>query len=196
MRGSPVRGNAFKLLKRSIPAHAGEPSASHRWPQAVGVYPRACGGAAGQPGGDRRGTGLSPRMRGSLRRGFFRTDCPGSIPAHAGEPAAVANRYRPGRVYPRACGGAFFSRLNLFSVLGLSPRMRGSPGERSQTRDIDGSIPAHAGEPTRRATPGSVWGVYPRACGGASAAVTATGPLTGLSPRMRGSRATLTRAST
>ena len=65
-------------------------------------------------------------MRGNLFGGPD-TDNLGSIPAHAGEPSADGHACR-----------------------GLSPRMRGNPGQRDAGDGPLGSIPAHAGEPVEQ----------------------------------------------
>jgi hypothetical protein len=70
----------------------------------------------------------------------------------------------------------------------LSPRVRGS---RVLVRDVDlrvGSIPACAGEPPRRPASSGPRRVYPRVCGGALPASVRYHAITGLSPRVRGSR--------
>ena len=117
----------------------------------------------------------------------------GSIPAHAGEPWGPKSSTVRSRVYPRACGGTTTTHNFLDGDWGLSPRMRGNQTGAISICAIPGSIPAHAGEPSRPALAirAGVYGVYPRACGG-----TVIGHLPcaevfemGLSPRMRGNHA-------
>ena len=149
-----MRGNHLDIgVLGSIPAHAGEPMQVGFTVRAYRVYPRACGGTtsatlgrahAGEPPG--RFDGLSPRMRGNRK-------------------PTCRPRMRVSSVYPRACGGTREARA-FGDLPGLSPRMRGN--HHLCNAQIDGSIPAHAGEPvTRYRSPGScrIW-VYPRACGG------------------------------
>ena len=71
---------------------------------------------------------------------------------------------------------------------GLSPRVRGNPGEYCRITLAIGSIPACAGEPAHAGSGCRPSRVYPRVCGG-------TGDLRrvfmgnqGLSPRVRGNR--------
>ncbi len=99
-------------------------------------------------------------------------------------------------VYPRACGGTSPFRYPTTSPAGLSPRMRGNPRGEFDARRHEGSIPAHAGEPTRHTAPRRSRRVYPRACGGTRPTVAPPTKAKGLSPRMRGNRtgATRTRA--
>ena len=125
-----VRGNPLWLCSRgipgrSIPACAGNPSASTastpRWgsiPACAGeplpdlplaivnrVYPRVCGGTYyDQPLGW-AGSGLSPRVRGNLAAGHSRLPRIRSIPACAGEPYELPASISIAGVYPRVCGG-------------------------------------------------------------------------------------------
>ena len=126
-------------------------------------------------------------MRGSLEGGRRERTYPGSIPAHAGEPARRLTASARYRVYPRACGGATGAGIVQYGAGGLSPRMRGSPGSSGTLGNRLGSIPAHAGEPSRICSRQDSPRVYPRACGGAILSLCAHHLLPGLSPRMRGS---------
>ncbi len=73
---------------------------------------------------------------------------------------------------------------------GLSPRVRGNrlpPSLRPRSRR---SIPARAGEPSRRRGSRPAARVYPRACGGTPGHRERSGRTRGLSPRVRGNRRT------
>ena len=95
----------------------------------------------------------------------------------------------PRRSIP-ACAG---EPLRVFSIRGLSPRVRGNLRvivEQVRPGSIRGagepSIPACAGEPRTRSTRGPGRRVYPRVCGGTIRSHS-TGPTArGLSPRVRG----------
>ena len=110
----------------------------------------------------------------------------GSIPALAGECVSVYRAHFLDRVYPRACGGTF-TNINLTGEgWGLSPRLRGNDRSSRDPAQINGSIPALAGE---RICGRRDWlneGVYPRACGGTVLASFASPSALGLSPRLRG----------
>ena len=190
MRGNLVRSFSVPPWFGSIPAHAGEPPIPTSSTWMARVYPRACGGTtAGNPASVRE-TGLSPRMRGNLRRIDVRFLAVGSIPAHAGEPPADSGTSLVEWVYPRACGGTAASACPASTYVGLSPRMRGNPGHPNPCRECRGSIPAHAGEPERALAVNVPVAVYPRACGGTPPRFRGSSPQRGLSPRMRGNRIT------
>ena len=64
--------------------------------------------------------------------------------------------------------------------------MRGNRPVADPSREHDGSIPAHAGEPIETGITLQLDGVYPRACGGTHRRLYRRCPKPGLSPRMRG----------
>ena len=175
-----------------IPAHAGEPRFRSCRRSSRRAYPRACGGASCSCSGSALGSGLSPRMRGSLHHGGRVGDERGPIPAHAGEPACLVKMPCEAWAYPRACGGAGRMSTTERRLKGLSPRMRGSPHGSGFRLILKGPIPAHAGEPTLRRKYSSPARAYPRACGGAADHPQSGSSARGLSPRMRGSRSSLT----
>ena len=89
----------------SIPARAGEPICNAAANGLLTVYPRACGGTTRRLPNWTPETGLSPRVRGNHASGAMRPFPERSIPARAGEPAAMPAVISGARVYPRACGG-------------------------------------------------------------------------------------------
>ena len=126
------RGGAFRLafssesLPRSIPAHAGEPLASHRVQAWYTVYPRPRGGAGENRHHNLLPLGLSPPTRGSRSLVLNGIHWVRSIPAHAGEPLRAQKRTRLLGVYPRPRGGAGGLADALLPLAGLSPPTRGS----------------------------------------------------------------------
>ena len=70
------------------------------------------------------------------------------------------------KVYPRVCGGTWYSFCLLLRQDGLSPRVRGNPAVVWFVYYCHGSIPACAGEPIREGKFREYWRVYPRVCGG------------------------------
>ena len=85
-RGNLEWSRTRNAFRGSIPACAGEPSASTRKKTSSGVYPRLRGGTIGCLGNGCFGGGLSPLARGNLKQLSFPLQADGSIPACAGEP--------------------------------------------------------------------------------------------------------------
>ena len=188
VRGNPTKITAESGRLGSIPARAGEPGLLLQRPRVRRVYPRACGGTqagvpfqAGVPG-------LSPRVRGNPSSVSILAISVRSIPARAGEPSIQQWPDFKTEVYPRACGGTPRSGNPKLIFQGLSPRVRGNPMAAANAHNSEGSIPARAGEPGRRADQEAQGGVYPRACGGTWRYQKPTLPTSGLSPRVRGNR--------
>ena len=168
------------------PRVRGNRSATNAARTAYTVYPRVCGGTTPLVARRVDAQGLSPRVRGNriLRR--LARPCIRSIPACAGEPRNPSSLRRTAGVYPRVCGGTLVElRLDAYGR-GLSPRVRGNRRQHDVGLVDDGSIPACAGEPTKRARLAEDSGVYPRVCGGTHQTREASGRQRGLSPRVRG----------
>ena len=127
VRGNPARSPALVLGRGSIPARAGEPAMCSTIPNETRVYPRPCGGTCHSTQGYDSPQGLSPPVRGNRLHADVRASLVRSIPARAGEPTALRERYIDCEVYPRPCGGTHQARTDSFAVLGLSPPVRGNP---------------------------------------------------------------------
>ena len=112
--------------RRSIPAWAGEPSATPAMSGFPPVYPRVGGGTglARRQMGERQG--LSPRGRGNLKQDTYEDHRNRSIPAWAGEPPLRPGVGRRGEVYPRVGGGTIAQWRIGKRAAGLSPRGRGN----------------------------------------------------------------------
>ena len=188
VRGNQRCSKSVISFSGSIPARAGEPSTRCRRTRWFRVYPRACGGTADEAAGFTLGQGLSPRVRGNRLDRREEDDIEGSIPARAGEPQSVSMSARYLRVYPRACGGTRRHHHAGAACPGLSPRVRGNLVGRRIVRQVLGSIPARAGEPTGKDLSQALLRVYPRACGGTNEMDAAITRSWGLSPRVRGNR--------
>ena len=130
--------------------------------------------------------GLSPRVRGNPHRRSRRPTWNGSIPARAGEPDASGRSPRNRRVYPRACGGTVSWTRHPTPDRGLSPRVRGNLHAGDGVQQLQGSIPARAGEPMSWPPSWPRGTVYPRACGGTLVYAAWSPNADGLSPRVRG----------
>ena len=127
VRGNPTDPELFTKMRGSIPACAGEPTASRRPRSFPRVYPRVCGGTLHPLPRQVGEQGLSPRVRGNLHPVVGQQPAGGSIPACAGEPPGSKPPFGKGRVYPRVCGGTGAVHAAETAVVGLSPRVRGNP---------------------------------------------------------------------
>ena len=146
MRGKRQNTEARGSPRGSIPAHAGETSASMVMASRSRVYPRTCGGNYGFNPVNNEGLGLSPHMRGKPTVTFSAPTSGGSIPAHAGETKRENHAGTFHGVYPRTCGGNPSPRPGNSCQRGLSPHMGGKRHHPFTGLRKRGSIPAHAGE--------------------------------------------------
>ena len=127
-------------------------------------------------------------MRGTQRvRAALACDG-GIIPAHAGNTSAGMSAMSVSEDHPRACGEHASCWLAVETLLGSSPRMRGTRGRTPFPARIQGIIPAHAGN-----TPidsGEMLNArdHPRACGEHSVFKKRQFQKPGSSPRMRGTQ--------
>ena len=131
--------------------------------------------------------GPSPRVRGSPPNGETVFHQRRSIPACAGKPAAEADPRESCGVHPRVCGEAASINRRRKTVMGPSPRVRGSRAFVPRARDHNGSIPACAGKPARGVCSKSNAWVHPRVCGEARRRPMRLRSSAGPSPRVRGS---------
>ena len=125
-------------------------------------------------------------MRGKHARRRHRPSGGGTIPVCAGETAALCGLRRPGRGYPRVCGGnKIFSFFPIF-LQGLSPRARGKRREHDAVLRQPGTIPACAGETISVSASQGAGTDYPRVRGGNGFVSVGIESVLGLSPRARG----------
>ena len=107
MRGTPQSLGHLRCVPGIIPAYAGNTISVSGFAPAV--------------------MGSSPRMRGTLA--FSATDAndAGIIPAYAGNTLVRARALRCVGDHPRVCGEHLLLYVGPLSVMGSSPRMRGTP---------------------------------------------------------------------
>ena len=184
--GTAARRRICCLLSGLSPRVRGNPLTPAQYRCLVGVYPRVCGGTAFPPGCPLSSCGLSPRVRGNPYAWAHLGGRWRSIPACAGEPLTAFLRLKPPEVYPRVCGGTVHWHIRAAYVNGLSPRVRGNPRHAGRLEQVAGSIPACAGEPICSVRIVRSGQVYPRVCGGTTAATAYRPVRKGLSPRVRG----------
>ena len=127
VRGNHSYDHGRTVIRRSIPASAGQPRPLPAPSTVSRVYPRECGATPSNSSSGRSQPGLSPRVRGNHFYYFLSPLPLGSIPASAGQPC-LARRSAVGPwVYPRECGATMVKDSMVTSLLGLSPRVRGNP---------------------------------------------------------------------
>ena len=119
-------GRQAGIRRRSIPAHAGKPARTTAARAVSAVYPRPRGEASSRSRRSSRFNGLSPPTRGSPSRSGTARPRSRSIPAHAGKPCSRWRGSWNGRVYPRPRGEADRTILPVSTRGGLSPPTRGS----------------------------------------------------------------------
>ena len=171
---------------RSIPAWAGETIPFGIAVKAYEVYPRVGGGNSCSAIIAPSVSGLSPRGRGKPLLNAAGVTSIRSIPAWAGETLLSAKPPTPRRVYPRVGGGNPTADPSTIQNSGLSPRGRGKRRCDMRRGSDHRSIPAWAGETSRRQALGGALRVYPRVGGGNSVSRKFFLKFGGLSPRGRG----------
>ena len=189
----PTRGNHAGFWftnggRRSIPAHAGEPTSASCAVSTVKVYPRPRGGTLAAALLVSEAPGLSPPTRGNRFGCWLTPAIRRSIPAHAGEPLTARRGLGAKRVYPRPRGGTVDAVDPADYAGGLSPPTWGNLRHAPAARFAARSIPAHAGEPTDANHARRSVSVYPRPRGGTTPSRRADPYVDGLSPPTRGNR--------
>ena len=110
----------------------------------------------------------------------------GIIPAYAGNTQHPMTRVLEAWDHPRVCGEHFRMPLRFGSVPGSSPRMRGTLRLTIFSEEIDGIIPAYAGNTFRRLVSMILNRDHPRVCGEHGECLAVFADSLGSSPRMRG----------
>ena len=125
-------------------------------------------------------------MRGTPASSRYRSRIAGIIPAYAGNtvmPGSVTLVYRD---HPRVCGEHLITIMSILSMVGSSPRMRGTLFANAEYCAVKGIIPAYAGNTRRSACLRCVRRDHPRVCGEHILSSFFISGVSGSSPRMRG----------
>ncbi len=149
-RGNLDRNRGRQRWIGTIPADAGEPRAASRRRAAWLDHPRGRGGTDAQCACPGPAKGPSPRTRGNQSPATSLLALHGTIPADAGEPRPSSNASGVYRDHPRGRGGTERTRTVTPRKMGPSPRTRGNLTVIKQSNPPRGTIPADAGEPSRR----------------------------------------------
>ena len=144
-RGTVLRVQRSALLRRFIPAHAGNSPRGRRSMTTFTVHPRARGEQLRFGRASVGVVGSSPRTRGTALATALESGDGRFIPAHAG------NRYRrafaasASTVHPRARGEQLCAQASSCASAGSSPRTRGTAVQAHHHHQCARFIPAHAG---------------------------------------------------
>ncbi len=172
--------------KRFIPARAGNASLSSSPLWCCPVHPRACGERTPASAATAQSAGSSPRVRGTRERSSISPIQARFIPARAGNAATFCLRRSRSAVHPRACGERTITTSAISSAAGSSPRVRGTPRNRSPMEPGRRFIPARAGNAAKPMSPALRAPVHPRACGERRRRDSLRRSAAGSSPRVRG----------
>ena len=125
-------------------------------------------------------------MRGTPSRIRLVAQADRFIPAYAGNALSGIRRSWHKPVHPRVCGERYHYENSYSSKFGSSPRMRGTHIRRSFFCFAHRFIPAYAGNALYLSLASQCRSVHPRVCGERASSVLACLPVSGSSPRMRG----------
>ena len=132
------------------------------------------------------GLGSSPRARGTRTVFDDILPTPGIIPACAGNTVPTPGRVILTRDHPRVRGEHWHKRDGRRTLLGSSPRARGTPVHRVVEFGKTGIIPACAGNTICEVQMVSKKRDHPRVCGEHTMSRYPISHVTGSSPRVRG----------
>ena len=152
VRGTAPVGTLVRARLGIIPARAGNSPSRRVRGGAARDHPRACGEQPGCTPSFAQLLGSSPRVRGTARRPQVDRAHDGIIPARAGNSPPRSWRTGSPRDHPRACGEQCLTLSFTATLMGSSPRVRGTARGRTSARIRAGIIPARAGNSPPRPT--------------------------------------------
>ncbi len=145
VRGTPATLQPLIEADRFIPARAGNAGKPDATGPASTVHPRACGERVGASLQADEEDGSSPRVRGTLDSGDLSRRQYRFIPARAGNAFRDPVRRGVQSVHPRACGERGKPPMTRTTVIGSSPRVRGTRFKNRIHLHCSRFIPARAG---------------------------------------------------
>ncbi len=164
-RGTPHRPIRRRVLRRFIPACAGNTYTAARGITASAVHPRVRGEHGGPPENASTGAGSSPRARGTRAKTAGQPSDRRFIPACAGNTKAKMPEGSRSAVHPRVRGEHGIDAAGSSVNTGSSPRARGTRDLLAAAEDAARFIPACAGNTRRRAGVHGRRAVHPRVRG-------------------------------
>ncbi len=186
LRGTRLARRAEEVVRRFIPAPAGNTRSPRPKPPRRAVHPRACGEHISSMRRPNASRGSSPRLRGTRRMRVPVEISWRFIPAPAGNTRFKTLKHLLPTVHPRACGEHLYRRHAPRRANGSSPRLRGT----LRCGELGGGevrfIPAPAGNTSSYRSCSSASTVHPRACGEHPPSRSASAMMIGSSPRLRG----------
>ena len=145
MRGALTIRSFDPFAGRIIPADAGSTTSGSFSSPASSDHPRGCGEHRTRAPVCSATRGSSPRMRGAPWSSNHVCHRHGIIPADAGSTKTAVKVVNDLQDHPRGCGEHLVIYLELKSMLGSSPRMRGALCRLTLNDCGLGIIPADAG---------------------------------------------------
>ena len=165
VRGTAAAVRGPLVVRRFIPARAGNRFVTNSGPMTFTVHPRACGEQPLTCTASPPNSGSSPRVRGTVREAMVILGDGRFIPARAGNRPDNASIPENEPVHPRACGEQVETTPAVIDPSGSSPRVRGTGRKRHRRRGGQRFIPARAGNRRAAALRPHRLPVHPRACG-------------------------------
>ena len=170
--GSPphMRGKVFDcsfniISTRITPAHAGKRRSECLRGLKSGDHPRTCGEKAVKAYNLNPHTGSPPHMRGKEWRNISPYSLKGITPAHAGKSRTFLYFRQAYQDHPRTCGEKIDSVIDLGSIKGSPPHMRGKAMKGGEKMEKYRITPAHAGKRNRNTKSAYGRQDHPRTCG-------------------------------
>ena len=186
VRGRDTADRERQVYARSIPACTAESDQPGHEKRGGGVHPRVYGGEVGPGETEGQVAGPSPRVRGRAGDGRGLNPLHRSIPACTGERTNGEGLLHPWGVHPRVYGGETpWDRARAIPA-GPSPRVRGRGLHAGRLGRLPGSIPACTGERAAGGPGGGVAAVHPRVYGGEGSQGVSRPWTRGPSPCVRG----------
>ena len=169
MRGTLRERHGHQDRAGIIPAYAGNTCHAVRQPSLWWDHPRVCGEHDSNAQGNLQQPGSSPRMRGT---------------------PLVSDVYAEWMEdHPRVCGEHTCLRVRVLRIVGSSPRMRGTLDRHQRVGQVQGIIPAYAGNTSACMRVTGRVRDHPRVSGEHNGNPSAVTFVSGSSPRMRGTPA-------
>ena len=178
--------SSFSSRSGSSPRVRGTLALSRNAVPSPGIIPACAGNTVAAVRGVCELGGSSPRVRGTRSGRRLPVHRRGIIPACAGNTRPSASRAESVRDHPRVCGEHSSDLMADCSMLGSSPRVRGTPKLENSGIFRVGIIPACAGNTRAQYTDMRMHGDHPRVCGEHDATDFQRTKAQGSSPRVRG----------